>query len=115
MFGLLLTSISENQNIQSEKDDIILTQSTLVKIEDSNTVNGLLKNLSPKEMDIFTAYCNGFSYSEISSSFLISPNTVKSHLKSCYRKLKINSRVEAISVMNRNKDFRKAPDSTSFE
>ena len=115
MFGLLLTSISENQNIQSEKDDIILTQSTLVKIEDSNTVNGLLKNLSPKEMDIFTAYCNGFSYSEISSSFLISPNTVKSHLKSCYRKLKINSKVEAISVMNRNKDFRKAPDSTSFE
>jgi DNA-binding CsgD family transcriptional regulator len=108
MLGLLLTSVFENQSIQNEKDDIIPPQNMPVKMEDSNTVNGLLQNLSPKEMDIFMAYCNGFSYSEISSSFLISPNTVKSHLKSCYRKLRINSKVEAIRVMNRNKGFRKS-------
>ncbi|SOE23423.1 regulatory protein, luxR family [Spirosomataceae bacterium TFI 002] len=86
-------SIENNLNFETEDSN----NQTLV--EPLNT-NELLNNLSPRELDIFLAYCNGFSYTDISSSYFISPNTVKSHLKSCYRKLNINSKVEAISIVN---------------
>lgn len=68
--------------------------------EHTKTDGNLLSELSPREKDVFLAYCNGFSYTEISSSYFISPNTVKTHLKSCYRKLEINSKVEAINLVN---------------
>jgi DNA-binding CsgD family transcriptional regulator len=108
MFWLLLTSIFENQGSQNGESDITSSNNKSKKLDNDITANNLLDDLSPRELDIFTAYCNGFSYSEISSSFLISPNTVKSHLKSCYRKLEINSKVEAISIMNNN--FRNSSD-----
>lgn len=66
-----------------------------------------LSILSPRERDVFLAYCNGFSYTEISSSYFISPNTVKTHIKNCYRKLAINSKVEAIGLVNEINSFEK--------
>ncbi|AWV98017.1 LuxR C-terminal-related transcriptional regulator [Arcticibacterium luteifluviistationis] len=101
MFWLLLTEVFENQNSDENDDsELVLPPAKRIIVDKHNSS---LDNLSPREYDIFAAYCNGFSYSEISSSFLISPNTVKSHLKSCYRKLEINSKVEAISIMNNKK------------
>lgn len=108
MFWLLLSSIFEIQDSQPDTEDInevIVSRNDIVIKENSFADISLLKNLSPRELDIITAYCNGFSYNEISSSFLISPNTVKSHLKSCYRKLKVNSKVEAINIMNQSKEL----------
>ncbi|WP_341226062.1 LuxR C-terminal-related transcriptional regulator [uncultured Arcticibacterium sp.] len=100
MFWLLLKEVFKTQESSIYENDIDLPPAESIKVEEYNS---LLDILSPRELDIFTAYCNGFSYSEISSSFLISPNTVKTHLKSCYRKLEINSKVEAISIMNAKK------------
>ena len=100
MFWLLLTEVFKNLGLQNEGKDLAVAQDKIIKIGGRDKP---IANLSPCELDIFTAYCNGFSYSEISSSFLISPNTVKTHLKNCYRKLEINSKVEAISIMNANK------------
>lgn len=100
MFWLLLKEVFKTQDSNIDENDIDLPPAKSIKVEEYNS---LLDILSPRELDIFTAYCNGFSYSEISSSFLISPNTVKTHLKSCYRKLEINSKVEAISIMNSKK------------
>lgn len=106
MFWLLLTSIFGSQNMPSEAEIILPQKKVINEVVKGNTGHDLLKNLSSREKDIIIAYCNGFTYNEISSSFLISPNTVKSHLKSCYRKLKINSKVEAISIVNRSREGR---------
>lgn len=99
-FWLLLKEVLKNQSSEIDDGEIVIKPAAPI-IKASH--NSSLDQLSPRELDIFTAYCNGFSYSEISSSFLISPNTVKTHLKSCYRKLEINSKVEAISIMNNKK------------
>lgn len=85
-----------NLNLEIENSErTISTEPETIK-----TKNELLADLSSREHDILLAYCNGFSYTDISSSYFISPNTVKTHLKSCYRKLEINSKVEAINLVN---------------
>lgn len=102
MFWLLLKSIFESQDEPYEEEEFSLPERMPKLQTTDNSDRRLIGKLSSREMDVITAYCNGFSYSEISSSFLISPNTVKSHLKSCYRKLEINSKVEAINIMNKS-------------
>jgi DNA-binding CsgD family transcriptional regulator len=60
----------------------------------AETINSSL--LTKREADILMAFANGFSYTEISDAFLISPHTVRTHLKNIYTKLGINSKAEAI-------------------
>ncbi|MBH0130957.1 helix-turn-helix transcriptional regulator [Salinibacterium sp. NK8237] len=52
--------------------------------------------LSDRERSIARELVRGSSSSEIAETLFISVNTVKSHLKSIYRKLGVTSRVEAI-------------------
>lgn len=59
-----------------------------------------LETLTTRENEIVRAYCNGFTYQEISASFFISPNTVKTHLKNVYKKLGVNSKVELLKLIN---------------
>ncbi|UBM58643.1 LuxR C-terminal-related transcriptional regulator [Marinilongibacter aquaticus] len=59
-----------------------------------------LAMLTSRENEVLRAYCNGFTYREISDSFFISPNTVRTHLKNIYKKLGINSKTEAIRFLN---------------
>jgi DNA-binding CsgD family transcriptional regulator len=80
---LLLREVISN----SDNEDIEQPQNNEIQEKDDR--------LSPRELEILTAYANGFTYYEISNSFLISPNTVKTHLRSCYKKLDINSKLEA--------------------
>lgn len=52
--------------------------------------------LSRRERDILRALLRGLSVSQISDELFISVNTVKSHLKSAYRKLGVGSRAGAV-------------------
>ncbi len=63
--------------------------------------------LSARERDILMAFANGFSYTEISDAFLISPHTVRTHLKNIYGKLGINSKAEAVRWVLENMDDRR--------
>lgn len=57
----------------------------------------LLNTITRREYDILIEIHKGKSNLEISQLFNISVNTVKTHLKNCYLKLDVNSRVAALS------------------
>ncbi len=54
------------------------------------------EKLTPREWEVLGLMANGFHNKEIASRLNISGETAKSHVKSIYRKLKINGRRDAI-------------------
>ncbi|WP_310532720.1 response regulator transcription factor [Novosphingobium sp.] len=54
--------------------------------------------LTPREIELLQAFAAGKSYKEAARALGISPHTVGNHVKSIYRKLEVNSRIEAISA-----------------
>ncbi|NLH27587.1 MAG: response regulator transcription factor [Syntrophomonadaceae bacterium] len=55
----------------------------------------LLGTLTKREQEVFTLLRKGLTNSEIASALYISESTVKSHLRSIFRKLGIKKRNEA--------------------
>jgi DNA-binding CsgD family transcriptional regulator len=58
------------------------------------------KLLRPRELTILALYSEGLSASEIADVFVISPHTVRTHVKNAYRRLGIHSREEAARVIH---------------
>lgn len=53
-------------------------------------------HLSPRELDILRGLMKGFSYKLIAEDLDISIDTVRSHIRSIYDKLQVNSKTEAV-------------------
>lgn len=53
-------------------------------------------HLSPRELDILRGLMKGYSYKLIADELSISIDTVRSHIRSIYEKLQVNSKTEAI-------------------
>jgi DNA-binding NarL/FixJ family response regulator len=51
--------------------------------------------LSPRECEVLALMAGGESNREIASRLQLSPDTVKQHAKSIYRKLRVRNRTEA--------------------
>ncbi|MFN7120090.1 MAG: response regulator [Saprospiraceae bacterium] len=60
-------------------------------------------NLSPRELDIIRGLVKGFSYKLIGDDLDISIDTVRSHIRSIYDKLQVNSKTEAVLKAMREK------------
>jgi DNA-binding NarL/FixJ family response regulator len=58
-----------------------------------------LRLLSPREWQVMERLRSGFRVVTIASELTISPNTVRNHLKSIYRKLGVRSQVELLERM----------------
>ena len=58
------------------------------------------KLLRPRELTILALYSEGLSASEIADIFVISPHTVRTHVKNAYRRLGIHSREEAARLIH---------------
>jgi len=54
--------------------------------------------LSPQELRVLRLVVVGLSNADIAQELVVSTNTVKTHVKSIYRKLNVNSREEAREV-----------------
>jgi len=61
-----------------------------------NKQNGLIEELSDRELEVLRLLCAGLSNKQITDELFISANTVKTHLKNIYGKLSVHSRAEAI-------------------
>ncbi len=59
-----------------------------MKIENMNL-------LTRRETEVITELSKGLYYKEIAGKIFISPETVKKHVKSIYRKMGVRNRVEA--------------------
>ena len=57
-----------------------------------------IEALSPQELRVLRLLVAGLSNSDISRELIVSNNTVKTHVKSIYRKLNVNSRDEAREI-----------------
>jgi LuxR family maltose regulon positive regulatory protein len=57
---------------------------------------GLDQPLTKRELDILRRLSTGLPISQIAGSLHISNNTIKTHLKNVYRKLKVDSRESAV-------------------
>ncbi|MFD8638583.1 response regulator transcription factor, partial [Streptomyces sp. NPDC059656] len=56
----------------------------------------LLEPLSPRETEVLRQAARMLSTAEIAAELFVSANTVKTHLKSVYRKLSVTRRSEAV-------------------
>lgn len=54
------------------------------------------EQLSARELEIMTRICRGDSNLEIAAELYLSINTVKTHIRSAYRRIGITRRVEAV-------------------
>jgi DNA-binding NarL/FixJ family response regulator len=53
--------------------------------------------LTDRETEILTGLSNGHSYSSVADSLFISVETVRSHIRSIYRKLQVHTQSEAVA------------------
>ncbi len=58
-----------------------------------------LQSLSKREADCLALLCDGLPNKAIAKSLELSPNTVKTHLASVYRKLGVTTRVAAVNAV----------------
>jgi DNA-binding NarL/FixJ family response regulator len=54
-------------------------------------------DLSPQEVDLLGGVVRGYSNLEIAEQMALSPNTVKSYIRSAYRKIGVQTRSQAVS------------------
>ena len=59
------------------------------------------ESLTGRELNVLELLAQGKSNKEIGASLYVSETTVKSHLRSIFRKLDVLSRTEAITVASR--------------
>jgi LuxR family transcriptional regulator, maltose regulon positive regulatory protein len=58
----------------------------------------LIEPLSPREVVVLRYLCSRLTYREIAAALYVSVNTLKSHVRSVYRKLAVVSRSDAVDV-----------------
>jgi DNA-binding NarL/FixJ family response regulator len=64
----------------------------------TNLAKGPLEPLSEREREVLLEVALGRSNREIAESLIVSEETVRTHLKSAFRKLEVNDRTQAVVV-----------------
>lgn len=64
--------------------------------------DGALAKLRPREQTILELYVDGLGPREIAELLVISPHTVRTHVKLAYRRLRVHSREEAEEFVRRD-------------
>lgn len=54
------------------------------------------RGLSPRETEILELVCQGLSNQEIAGTLYLSINSIKTYIRSCYRKVGVTSRTQAV-------------------
>ena len=65
---------------------------------DGAGIRPVRSRLTPREWEVLDLLCQGQSTDEIATTLVLSSETVRSHIKSILRKLRVSSRREAIAV-----------------
>lgn len=62
-----------------------------------------MQSITAREQEVLSLLVRGFSYKMIASQLLVGMETVRSHIKSIYQKLHVNSKSEAVAKALHNK------------
>jgi ATP/maltotriose-dependent transcriptional regulator MalT len=101
----LLTLVQQTENMTAEaqaflKDLLRLFDHTQESFQISQTEIEALStsaSISPREQEVLRLISAGYSNAQLAQKLSISESTVKTHLSSIYRKLSVNSRVQAVT------------------
>ena len=77
--------------------DHLLAKAGLPMSMRASPTQGVLESLSPRELEVLRLLPTGLTAKELAEELIISVNTVRSHLKSIYAKLGVNSRHQAVA------------------
>jgi DNA-binding CsgD family transcriptional regulator len=80
-----------------------LAMARTTTVEPPDVPKSVLTALRPREVTVLELYTSGRSVDEIASVLVISPHTVRTHIKLAFRRLGIHSREEAAELV-RNHD-----------
>lgn len=79
------------------KDDLFTTLEIALSSNDDK-LEKVTSRLSDREVDVYQMLAQGKSDHEIAENLFVSLNTVKTHLKSIYKKLQVKNRLEAVTL-----------------
>lgn len=103
----LLAAIQARQDDKSIQVKPIPPQKKANEADKYQAINqGLVEILSPRELEVLGLLNQGNRNKHIAEALSISPSTVKRHLQNIYQKLQINSRTEAIAILNDRSVFK---------
>ena len=77
--------------------DARVTQHLIAQVQDSSA-KPKTAHLTPREQQTLAALACGLSYMEIADRLTVSVHTIPGYIKGIYRKLKVNSRSQAVYV-----------------
>lgn len=79
------------------KDDLFTTLE-IATFAQTTASPDITEKLSERERDVFTLLVEGQTDQEIADKLFVSLNTVKTHVKSIYKKLEVKNRLEAVTL-----------------
>jgi len=74
----------------------LITELLTMMVSPSGQGADLTEPLSPRELDVLRHLSAGLDANQIASDLYVSRNTVRTHIKSIYRKLSVSSKRDAI-------------------
>jgi PAS domain S-box-containing protein len=98
--SLLICDVTDERAIQIELSHAVAAR--LLDLTSGHMPPEPVANLTQQELRILRLVGRGLGNEDIADQTSISASTVRSHLKSLYRKLSLNSRAEAVSFAVRN-------------
>ena len=97
----LLASYAPEASEEAYLDELMAATSTTVAPGRAEPGPALVEHLSDREVAVLRYLSSRLTYREIAAALYISVNTLKTHVKSVYRKLEVASRQEAVDVGRR--------------
>jgi LuxR family transcriptional regulator, maltose regulon positive regulatory protein len=94
----LLASYAPDASEEAYLDELMAATRTTVAPGRAEPPTTLVEHLSDREVAVLRYLSSRLTYREIAAALYISVNTLKTHVKSVYRKLEVTSRQEAVDV-----------------
>ena len=98
----LLKAYSPGPSQQRYVDELLAAAGRVVAPVRAEVATDLVEPLSEREVTVLRYLCSRLTYQEIAGALYVSPNTLKSHVRSVYRKLGVASRADAIAAGRRH-------------
>jgi LuxR family maltose regulon positive regulatory protein len=97
-YVLHLLRAFEQEEQRLVRREIVPAQEAPSQVSSSLAQPALIEPLSPQEQKVLRLLATGRTYAEIAHELIVSLNTIKTQVRSIYRKLGVSRRIEAIEM-----------------
>ena len=77
-------------------ETVVMTGDSETSVDGEGDWPGRSEGLSPREAEVLALIAHGLSNQAIAERAFVSPNTIKSYIRSAYRKIGVESRTQAV-------------------